>query len=273
MRIVSGVPIGSTMDFCSFNSPNSDPIIGAAIHDGHEIRPELAAIVALDDASRRREEDPHTGELATRFPANLVVHRSRFEVDINRPRDGAVYRNPDQAWGLDIWSRPLTDDEITGSLHLYDRLYADLASVLDDLISRFGGFVVYDIHSYNHRRGGSEAEPGSASENPTINLGTGTLPVKWRSVAEAFLDAMGAVDLDGEPIDVRENVRFEGGHLSRWVHEKYGESGCALAIELKKVFVDEWSGELDGDHLDKLGAALLASTDPVRAELFAHDRG
>ena len=253
------------MDFCSFNSPDSDPILGTAIHDGHDIRPELAAIVALDDASRRREEDPHTGTLASRFAANLVVHRSRFEVDINRPRHGAVYRTPEEAWGLDVWSRPLTDDEITASLRLYDTFYADLASVLDELISRFGGFVLYDIHSYNHRRGGPDAEPESVPENPTINLGTGTLPVNWRSVAEVFLGAMRAVTLNGEPIDVRENVRFKGGHLSRWVHERYGESGCALAIELKKVFVDEWTGELDGDRLDELGAALVASTEPVRA--------
>jgi N-formylglutamate amidohydrolase len=251
------------MDFCSFNSPNSDLILGTAIHDGHDLRPELAAIITLDDASRRREEDPHTGLLASRFAANLVVHRSRFEVDINRPRNGAVYRTPEEAWGLEVWSRPLTDGEIASSVQLYDMFYADLASVLDEMISRFGGFVVYDIHTYNHRRGGPDAEPEPASENPAVNLGTGTLPEKWRPVAENFLGALRTATLGGEPIDVRENVRFKGGHLARWVHERYGESGCALAIELKKVFMDEWSGELDDDRLRQLGTALLASTKAV----------
>ena len=199
------------MDFCSFRSPDSDPILATAIHDGHDIRPELAGIVALDEATRRREEDPHTGVLASRFTSHLVVHRSRFEVDINRPRHGAVYRTPEEAWGLDVWARPLTDEEVAGSLHLYDAFYTDLATVLDELISRFGGFVVYDIHSYNHRRGGPEAEPEPTSENPTVNLGTGTLPAKWRSVADAFLGAMSAATLYGERTSDSREVICRGG--------------------------------------------------------------
>ena len=57
---------------------------------------------------------------------------------------------------------------------------------------------------------------------------------------------------------------FEGRHLARWVHEKYGDVGCALAIELKKVFMDEWSGELDLDRMSQLGDALTASGPVVR---------
>src|SRR5690606_9992198 len=117
-----------TMDFCSFNSPDSDLVFATAIHDGHDLRPELSEIIALDDATRRREEDPYTGMVASRFAANLVVHRSRFEVDLNRPREESVYRSPGDAWGLDVWSRQLTDDEIAGSLRLYDTFYADLGS-------------------------------------------------------------------------------------------------------------------------------------------------
>ena len=33
----------------------------------------------------------------------IIVNRSRFEVDINRPRDKAVYITPEDAWGLHIW--------------------------------------------------------------------------------------------------------------------------------------------------------------------------
>jgi N-formylglutamate amidohydrolase len=251
------------MDFCSFTSPGADPILATAIHSGHDLRPELAAIVALDEMDRLREEDPHTGWVVSRFPANVVVHRSRFEVDLNRPRSEAVYRTPEEAWGLHIWSRPLTEGEVDDSLHLYDSFYADLASNLDEAVSRFGGFVLYDIHSYNHRRAGADARPDPASANPTINLGTGTLPEKWRLVAEAFVESMRGSSFDGAPLDVRENVRFQGGQLTSWVHDNYTEKGCALAIELKKVFMDEWSGELDQVRLEQLGRALLASTDPV----------
>jgi hypothetical protein len=72
------------------------------------------------------------------------------------------------------------------------------------------------------------------------------------------------VVIDGAALDVRENVRFEGRQVAAWVHENYGETACALAIELKKIFVDEWSGEVDTDRLEALGAALLQTTDPVR---------
>src|SRR5690606_33956601 len=84
------------------------PIIAAAIHNGHEVRPEVAGLLALDDAQRLREEDPFTGEWTVVAPTQIVGLRSRFETDLNRPRDGAVYERPEQAWGLHIWHRTVT---------------------------------------------------------------------------------------------------------------------------------------------------------------------
>ena len=34
------------------------PIVAAAIHNGHELRPELEAFMGADPEDRRREEDP-----------------------------------------------------------------------------------------------------------------------------------------------------------------------------------------------------------------------
>ena len=51
--------------------------------------------------------------------------------------------------------------------------------------------------------------------------------------------------------------------MAAWVHQNYAEHGCALAIELKKVFMDEWSGEIDTGRLGQLGEALVATIDPV----------
>jgi hypothetical protein len=72
------------------------------------------------------------------------------------------------------------------------------------------------------------------------------------------------MSFDGQLLDVRENVRFRGRQVAAWVHEHYGEVGCALAIELKKVFMDEWSGAVDHDRLGHLGAAIQQTADPVR---------
>jgi len=253
------------MTFSSFNLPAPDVVIATAVHNGHELRPDLAALIKLDESTRLREEDPHTGSLAARFASSVVVHRSRFEVDLNRERHLAVYRGPDDAWGLDIWREPLTDEAVSESLQLYDGFYADLASTLDELVSRRGGFVLYDIHSYNHRRGGPDSEPDPPDESPVINLGTGSLPGKWRPVADAFLGSIEAATLDGAGIDIGENVRFEGGHVAQWVHDNYGEVGCALAIEFKKVFMDEWTGEVDADRLTELGDALVGTLDSVES--------
>jgi hypothetical protein len=52
-------------------------------------------------------------------------------------------------------------------------------------------------------------------------------------------------DRAGRTLDVRENVKFLGGEFSRWIHRRFPGTGCALALELKKVFMNEWTGELD----------------------------
>ncbi|MGD9634724.1 MAG: N-formylglutamate amidohydrolase, partial [Pirellulales bacterium] len=66
------------------------PLVAAAIHAGHALRPAVAERVALDDAARLREEDPFTDELSKLVPTHFIGRRSRFEVDLNRPREQAV---------------------------------------------------------------------------------------------------------------------------------------------------------------------------------------
>jgi len=251
------------MEFASFNLPSLDLVIATAVHNGHDLRPDLSRLVLVDEGTRLREEDPHTGAVAARFSSSVVVHRSRFEVDLNRERDAAVYLVPDDSWGLEIWRHPPTEQAVAESLDLYDRFYSELASVLDRVVAKRGGFVLYDIHSYNHRRAGPGAPPDPPEESPVVNLGTGSLPDKWKGVADVFIESLGDATLAGSPIDVRENVRFEGRQVARWVHDIYGEVGCALAIELKKVFMDEWTGKVHTTLVVELGDALLASAEPV----------
>ncbi len=106
------------------------PIVATAIHAGHALRPEIAALIALDEATRLREEDPFTAELARVAPIRLIALRSRFEVDLNRPRDRALYRVPADAWGLEVWRRPPPDDLVARSLAGFDAFYAALKGVL-----------------------------------------------------------------------------------------------------------------------------------------------
>ncbi len=170
---------------CSFTDfPNQ--VIATAIHAGHELRPTIAASTALDDTIRLREEDPFTDRLTAIGAATVVAHRSRFEVDLNRSREQAVYRVPEDAWGLDLWMHSLSDHEIQQSLELYDDFYRELGRRLDEVAAR-GPFVVLDLHSYNHRRDGADEPPQPVAENPEINVGTGSLDRdRWGAVVDAF---------------------------------------------------------------------------------------
>lgn len=243
------------------------PLVACAVHAGHELRPEVAALMALDEAARLRQEDPYTGDWTVLSPSRAVAHRSRFEVDLNRSRGKAVYRDPSDAWGLTCWREDPPEDLVERSLALYDDFYAELEDVLRRTQDRFGAFVVYDLHSYNHRREGP-GHPSDPAASPDVNLGTGTLDGdRFGSVAKRFLADLSDQEVDGRRLDVRENVRFRGGYLARWVNESFPGSGCALAIEVKKFFMDELTGELDRPVFDAVGRALAATVAGVNEEL------
>ena len=240
------------------------PVVMTAIHAGHELRPELADLVLVDASTRLREEDPFTDRLAV-AGTRVTVHRSRFEVDLNRPRAEAVYRAPEDAWGLQVWKQPLSPEVVKRSLAIYDTFYAVLADRLNRLAAR-GRFVVLDIHSYNHRRDGVPAPP---AENPELNVGTGSLVRgRWDRIVDGFIDEMRDQQVDGHALDVRENIRFRGAQLARWIHERYPDTGCALALEFKKLFMDEWTGKPEDDHIAELGRALGAAV-PRLVDLIA----
>jgi hypothetical protein len=74
---------------------------------------------------------------------------------------------------------------------------------------------------------------------------------------------MRAQRVGGRPLDVRENMRFKGGWFSTWIHRTYPETGAALAIEVKKTFMDEWTGEPDAERVIEMGQTLARTVAPV----------
>ena len=71
----------------------------------------------------------------------------------------------------------------------------------------------------------------------------------------------------GRKLDVRENVKFKGGNQVQWLHENFSESGCGLAIEFKKFWMDEWTGEKDEEMVGELKKALASTVPGVLQEL------
>jgi N-formylglutamate amidohydrolase len=244
------------------------PLVACAIHDGHEVRPEVEECLKLDEHERRYEEDPFTGGWTSIAPTRLIAKRSRFELDLNRPRDNAVYRVPADAWGLDVWNCPPSETLVATSLAMYDEFYAHMGFLLERLVARHGRVVVFDLHSYNHMREGRVA--GDPQLNPEVNLGTRSMDRDyWAPVVDRWLEEMRGYNYFGRQLDVRENVKFFGGHFPTWIHENFPNTVCALAIEVKKFFMDELTDSLDHAQYTKVREALAQASTGVR-EVLEH---
>ncbi len=100
----------------------SGPLVGVAIHAGHNLRAEIVPLLAIDEQQRFREEDPYSEYWTNVCGTQIITLRSRFEVDLNRPREEAVYRTPEDAWGIPIWKQTLDDFTLQASLVEHDLL-------------------------------------------------------------------------------------------------------------------------------------------------------
>ena len=246
----------------------NSPLVATAIHDGHAVRDEIRHLLALTEEERLREEDPFTGSWTHLSDTRVKGLRSRFEVDINRPRQKAVYLTKEDAWGLTTWKTALPTENIERSLAEYDAFYTEMHRLMRDLENRHGRFVIFDLHSYNHYREGIVGPPADPEKNPDVNVGTGTMErERWTPLVERFIRDLRSFDFPGRPLDVRENVRFRGGNFPGWVHRNFPETGCALAIEVKKFFMNEWTGEPDREKLEMIYHALKSTVPGVLEEL------
>ena len=237
------------------------PLVAAAVHDGHDADPDTERRFALDEAGRLREEDPFTAEMAEVAETRLIGRRSRFEVDLNRPPEAAVYRTPDDAWGLTVWRQEPPEAVVQRSMGIYEAFYDGVESVLDAKVRRYGSVVVYDLHTYNHRRSGPDGPLADPEANPEVNIGTGSLDPRWQPLVQRFMADLrdGARGAGLDDLDVRQNIKFRGGHFSRWVHERFGRD----AVRDRGRVQEDVHGRVDRrarpPHLDRLKEALAAT--------------
>ena len=250
----------------TFTQGNS-PIVATAIHDGHLTRGSLKNLFKLKDEERLREEDPFTAKWVNISDNRIVVHHSRFETDVNRPRDKAVYLKPEDAWGLNVWKEELEEKTIMHSLDIYDHFYSEVKTYFDVLFRKHDNIVVYDLHSYNHRREAAD-KAADPEQNPEINIGTKNMDHrKWQPLVNRLINNFKSFDYDGRALDVRENVKFKGGYFGQWLYEQYGSKICPISIEFKKFFMDEWTGEPFDKDISLINQLLKESTSEVLQEL------
>src|SRR5690606_37397601 len=130
---------------------------------------------------RFREEDPYTAYMVDLPVSKVIVHTSRFMVDFNRLADKAIYKVPEDAWGLQVWKEQFPKFLEEGLMKYYDEFYIKIKELIEETIQKFGYFLILDVHSYNHRRE-SPDKTALAIDNPEINIGTAYNHDQWHPI-------------------------------------------------------------------------------------------
>jgi len=220
-----------------------EPAFSTAIHNGNRFSQQLVANCLLSQKERYQEEDPYTGSFIEKQAITIIAHDSRYEYDLNRKPDDCVYET---AWGKRVWKQTLSDEAIMASLEKHAQFYRIIHSLINALREDFDQCLIYDIHSYNYKR-------YERKDLPIFNLGTSSVRnKKWRPVITAWLSALQQCKIGSVLTTVAENDIFSGkGFLAMSCHEQY-DNVLVLATEVKKVFMDELTGESDEKVLASL---------------------
>jgi uncharacterized protein (TIGR02421 family) len=209
------------------------PYCCTAIHDGSNLRTELRDRIALDEYERWYEEDPHTGLFIDSLPITIVGMDSRFEYDLNRRPEECLY---EEAWGKKVWKRKLTPKEQQQSLTKHANFYKVVDALIGQLADKYGSCVVYDIHSYNHRRW----------DRPVPLFNTGTEKIdgkKFGKFVDHWQQELASIELKGIENQSNINDVFYGrGYNLEHITSKF-PNVLVLATEVKKVYCNEATGE------------------------------
>ena len=207
-----------------------EPYVCGAVHDGHQFRKELWANCLHTEYERWFEEDPCTKEFVKTHPIVLAGCDSRFEYDLNRDPENAIYED---AWGKKLWKEPLNPIHHKKSLEKHTAFYSVVHALMAKLEDKFGVVVVYDMHSYNWRRWDREV--------PVINLGTSNIDMdRFGDAVEKWRLSLSELQL---PNDVEAtskiNDTFQGnGYFLKYITKNF-KNTLVLATEFKKIYCDE----------------------------------
>ncbi|AUP81405.1 N-formylglutamate amidohydrolase [Flavivirga eckloniae] len=209
------------------------PYACAAIHDGHQFRKELWKNCTHSAYERWYEEDPETKNMIKSHPIVISGCDSRFEYDLNRPPEEAIFET---AWGKQLWEEPLTQCTKDKSLRKHTNFYKVVHTLVSKLEKMFGFCTVYDMHSYNWKRWNREV--------PTWNLGTSNVDSdRFGAVIEEWRLSLSEMVL---PNDIKStskiNDTFQGnGYFLKYITKNF-KNTLVLATEIAKIYC----GELEG---------------------------
>ena len=201
-----------------------------AVHDGHQFRKELWDNCLHTEYERWFEEDPETKEMVKSHPIVIAGCDSRFEYDLNRAPETAIYED---AWGKKLWKTKLPDSQKEKSLQKHANFYKVVHALITKLEEKFGICIVYDMHSYNWKRWTREV--------PTWNMGTSNVDSNrfgneielWRAILEKT----------PLPNNIKStskiNDTFQGnGYFLKYITNNFNNT-LVLATEIAKVYCNE----------------------------------
>jgi N-formylglutamate deformylase len=224
---------------------------GIAVHAGSRIREDLQDALAVSEADRFREEDPATEQFIKELPIRVISLDSRFEYDVNRPEEKAIPLTPDMAWGLKVWNRDLTFAEKEVALNKYREFHSLMEIISDYLVSISDKAYIFDMHSYCYQR--DEHLPWYENGKPEINLGSDAINKEvFGQEIRMLLEEFGQISVEGRKIRAAENEVFRGGYLARKLCARHYNKLAVFAVEFKKIFMDEWSGEIYAPVINEL---------------------
>lgn len=209
------------------------PYICGAVHDGHQFRQSLWDNCLHTEHERWYEEDPCTKQMVQSFPIVIAGCDSRFEYDLNREPERAIYED---AWGKKLWKQPLSEEEKQLSLTKHQNFYKVVDALIVKLEAEFQKALVFDVHSYNWKRWDREV--------PVWNLGTSNVDNdRYGTLIESWRTKLGAMQLpNGIQSTSKINDTFQGnGYFLKYITQNFKDT-LVLATEISKIYCDEHSG-------------------------------
>jgi uncharacterized protein (TIGR02421 family) len=221
------------------------PIICTAIHNGQRLRSDLEKSILLSEEERFYEEDPYTDELIFSFPIQLIGNDSRFEYDLNRAK--AISTHFKTAWDKQVWEKPLSQKQRVKSHTKHQSFYNVLEAIVEVIEKQFSNAIIFDIHSYNHNR--------IEKDTPTFNIGSEQIDIeRWGNVVSLFEKQLNRIVLPNLDVRAATDELFHGrGYLITHINAHF-DNTLVLPTEVKKIFMDESSGEVYPLVLEELKA-------------------
>ena len=219
----------------------------AAVHNGHQFRKELWSNCIHTQYERWYEEDPATKTMIQSHPIVIAGIDSRFEYDLNRSPEAAIY---DDAWKKKLWRSSLSIKTKQKSLSKHHNFYKVVYALIQKIESLFEVAIVYDMHSYNWKRWDREV--------PTWNLGTSNVDENrfgediesWRKILEITPFNNGIVSTS------KINDTFQGnGYFLKYITQNF-KNTLVLATEVAKIYCDELEQILYPDIIDTIETHL-----------------